>query len=53
MSTLLKTNGTIMGSEVETKVSSLAAKVLVYVKDNYKGKTFKNVAKIIKKDTNV
>ena len=53
MSALFETNGTMTESETDIKVSALPAAVLSYVKANYKGKTIKEGAKIIKADGTV
>ena len=50
MSALFETNGTMTESEVDIKVSALPAKVLTYVKENYKGKSIKEGAIITKAD---
>ena len=53
MSALFEKNGTMTESETDIKVSALPAAVLAYVKANYKGKTIKEGAKIIKADGTV
>lgn len=48
MSALFESNGNMLESEVDIKVSQLPASVLQYVKEHYKGKTIKEGAKITK-----
>lgn len=48
MSALFSTDGTMTESEVSIKQTELPAAVLAYVKENYKGKTIKESAKITK-----
>jgi hypothetical protein len=53
MSALFEANGTMTESEMDIKVSDLPASVLAYVKENCKGKTIKEGAKITKADGTV
>jgi Putative beta-lactamase-inhibitor-like, PepSY-like len=53
MSALFTAEGAMTESEVSIKVTELPAKVLAYVKQNYKGKTIKEGAKITKADGTV
>lgn len=53
MSALFESNGTMLESEVDIKVSDLPRKVLAYVKEHYKGKSIKEGAKITKSDGTV
>lgn len=53
MSALFESNGTMLESEVDIKVSDLPRKVLAYVKEHYKGKSIKEGAKITKADGTV
>ena len=53
ISALFEKDGTMVESEADIKVSSLPASVLAYVKDNYKGKSIKEGAKITKADGTV
>src|SRR6266852_2459950 len=48
MSAMFEPNGTFTESEVDIKVTALPASVLAYVKEQYKGKTIKEGAKITK-----
>lgn len=48
MSALFSADGTMTESEVSIKQTELPAAVLAYVKENYKGKTIKESAKITK-----
>lgn len=48
MSALFESNGTMLESEVDIKVSDLPRKVLDYVKLHYKGKSIKEGARITK-----
>ncbi len=50
MSALFSKDGTMTESEVSIKQTELPANVLAYVKENYKGKTIKECAKITKAD---
>jgi len=53
MSALFSTDGTMTESEVSIKQTELPENVLAYVKENYKGKTIKESAKITKADGTV
>lgn len=48
MSAVFKADGIQLESELEIKTSALPAPVLAYVKQNYKGATIKEAAKITK-----
>lgn len=50
MSTVIDASGVIKETETEIKVAELPETVLSYVKENYKGKTIKEAAKIMKAD---
>ncbi|GAA4308494.1 hypothetical protein GCM10023149_02430 [Mucilaginibacter gynuensis] len=47
-SAVFTADGKMLESEVEIKTAALPAPVLAYVKDNYKGKSIKEAAKITK-----
>ncbi len=51
MSAVFKADGTQLESEQEIKTSGLPAKVIAYVKQNYKGAAIKEAAKITKTAT--
>jgi hypothetical protein len=51
MSAVFKTDGTQMESELEIKTAELPAQVLAYVKQNYKGASIAEAAKITKTAT--
>ncbi|RFZ82660.1 hypothetical protein DYU05_10775 [Mucilaginibacter terrenus] len=51
MSAVFKADGTQTESEMEISSATLPAPVLAYVKQNYKGATIKEAAKITKTDT--
>jgi hypothetical protein len=53
MSALFSTDGIMTESEVSIKLSELSAKMLAYVKANYKDKKIKGAAKITKADGTV
>ena len=53
LSAMFEPNGTFTESEMDIAVTDLPAKVLSYVKDNYKGKSIKEGAKITKADGTV
>lgn len=53
MSALFSADGTMTESEVSIKPEALPAKVLTYVKQNYKGKKIKTAAKITMADGTV
>ncbi len=53
MSALFSTDGKMTESEVSMKQAELPASVLAYVKENYKGKSIKECAKITKADGTV
>jgi Putative beta-lactamase-inhibitor-like, PepSY-like len=53
MSAVINTDGTIMETEMDIKIAELPTAILHYVKENYKGKTIKEGAKITKADGTV
>ena len=53
MSELISSDGTIMETEMDIKITELPSAILNYVKEHYKGKTIKEGAKITKADGTV
>ena len=53
MSELISTDGTIMETEMDIKITELPPTAVNYVKEHYKGKTIKEASKITKGDGTV